>query len=112
MMKATVGAITNTELPGLDASAVKKFSDVGDGCLLVAVWEVGSLAILWDGRNHVDVNLFTYVEDIKIGDSFVNEFLRTIPSFTTMLRDEQPRGTGRIVAYQRDLEGNTEPHWA
>jgi hypothetical protein len=70
------------------------------------------LAILWDGRNHVDVNLFTYVEDIEIGDDFVTNFLLVIPSFTTMLRDEQPRGTGRNVAYQRDLEGNAEPHWA
>lgn len=112
LMKATVGAINKANLPGLDASFVKNFTDVGEGCLLVALWEGGSLAILWDGRSHVDVNLFTYVEDIKIGDGFVKNFLRAIPSFTTMLRDEQPRGTGRNVAYQRDLKGNTVPHWA
>jgi hypothetical protein len=112
LMKATIGAINSSDLPGLDASAVMKFCDVGEGCLLAALWEGGSLAILWDGRNHVDVNLFTYVEDIEIGDDFVTNFLLVIPSFTTMLRDEQPRGTGRNVAYQRDLEDNAEPHWA
>jgi hypothetical protein len=112
VMKATVDAITTTKLSGLDASALTQFSDLGEGSLLVALWDGGSLSILWDGREHVDVNLFTYIEDVNVGDTFVKELLRRLPSFTTMLRDEQPRGTGRIVAYQRDLKGNAEPHWA
>jgi hypothetical protein len=60
----------------------------------------------------VDVNLFTYVESISIGDLFGKEFLRFIPTYAIMLRDEQPRGTGKIVAYQRDLKDNDKPHWA
>ena len=112
LMKATLAAIKKAGLEGLEASAIKTFSDTGDGSLLVALWDWGSLAVLWDGRTHVDVNLFTYVESISIGDLFGKEFLRFIPTYAIMLRDEQPRGTGKIVAYQRDLKDNDKPHWA
>jgi hypothetical protein len=52
------------------------------------------------------------VEDIKIGDQVQDKFLQVLRGYQTVLRDEQPRGMGRVVAYQRDLQGNTEPHWA
>jgi len=112
LMKATLAAIKKAGLEGLEASAIKTFSDMGEGSLLVALWDGGSLAVLWDGRTHVDVNLFTYVESISIGDLFGTEFLRSIPTYAIMLRDEQPRGTGKIVSYQRDLDDTDEPHWA
>lgn len=96
----------------LQVDDVKEFSDLGTGSLLIAVWSKGSLAVLWDGKTHVDVNLFTYVEDIKIGDQVQDKFLQVLRGYQTVLRDEQPRGMGRVVAYQRDLQGNTEPHWA
>lgn len=97
---------------GLKVDDVKEFSDLGAGSLLIGTWSKGSLAVLWDGRKHVDINLFTYVEDVKIGDQVQDKFLQVFRGFQTVLRDEQPRGMGKIVAYQRDLEGNEEPHWA
>ena len=65
----------------------------------------------WDGRNHIDVNYFTYEENVKQANAFESAF-RTSKSLTTKLRDEQPRGIGRVVSYFSDLDENLEPHWA
>jgi len=109
--KATENALSKSNLPGLDKSIIKEYKNLGDGCVLVCMWSGGSLVVLWDGKDHVDVNLFTYVEDIELGNVFESNFSKLV-SLSTMLRDEQPRGVGRVVAYQRDLEDNDVPHWA
>ena len=74
-------------------------------------WEGGSVAVLWDGKEHVDINLFAYKEDIEIGNTFSTNFRNVLP-LSIMLRDEEPRGAGRVVSYRRDLEDNLAPHWA
>ena len=112
LSEATDNAIKVLNIPGLDSQSVKRFCDVGEGCLFVALYDSGSLVILWDGRTHIDVNLFSYDENLSIVDDFVNHFLKKIPSYATMLRDEQPRGTGRVVSYERDLKDDWIPHWA
>ena len=111
LIEATYAAIRALNTPGMSTDSVSTFCDVGDGCLLVALNESGSLAILWDGRSHIDINLFTYVEDVNLVDVFVDSFLELIPAYTTMLRDEQPRGSGRVVSYRRDLDEMQVPHW-
>lgn len=112
LSEATEHVIKELKLPGLDPQSVKKFCDIGDGCLLLALYGSGSLAVLWDGRTHIDVNLFSYHENLAIVDDFVKYFLKKIPSYTTMLRDEQPRGIGRVISYERDLKDQKIPHWA
>jgi hypothetical protein len=49
---------------------------------------------------------------VNLVDVFVDSFLELIPAYTTMLRDEQPRGSGRVVSYRRDLDEVQVPHWA
>ena len=93
--------------------AIHEYCDVGDGCVFVAYWSGGSVVLVWDGRVHVDVNFFTYKEDI----GSVNEFQRTltqhIPFLQLQLRDEQPRGFGRVVNFSKDIQQMGEiPHWA
>lgn len=112
LTKATNSAINAIDEAGLSEESVKKFCDVGEGCLFVSLFESGTLTVQWDGREHIDVIIFSLTEDIDIVNTFVDEFLTVIPSYTTMLRDEQPRGIGRIVSYQRDLDDTKLPHWA
>jgi len=88
---------------------IKSFDKVGDGCLLVACWSGGNVNILWDGRQHIDINLFTYAEDFDTSKKFESIFTSHIPKLTTKLRDEQPRGTGRVVNFLGDIEH--EAHW-
>jgi spermidine synthase len=112
LIKATDAAVSAIDEAGWSEKSVKKFCDVGEGCLFLALFESGTLTIQWDGRGHIDVVIFSLTEDIEMVDTFVDRFLEIIPSYTTMLRDEQPRGTGRVVSYQRDLEDTQRPHWA
>lgn len=102
-------AISASRYPGIDD--IRAFATSGDGCLLVAVWSAGSVIVVWDGRGHVDLNLFTYEENNQYANE-LDEGFRSGTSLETRLRDEQPRGIGRVVSYFGDLEGNDVPHWA
>lgn len=87
------------------------FADLGDGTLVSAVWVDGSAMLLHDGRNHIDANLFLYEEafekviDFETTFTSCTTFARCVPDITRTLRDTQPRGTGRVVSFMRDLRG-------
>lgn len=112
LSEAIKGAIKEVDI-GWDADSVKKFCDVGEGCLFLALFESGTLSILWDGRSHVDINIYTLKEDIDlVVDVFVQSFLEWIPTHVVTLRDEQPRGFGGVVSYGKDVSDGKLPHWA
>jgi len=106
-------AIVKTEFAGLELldDTINIHSGVGDGCIFMVTWSGGSIVVLWDGRKHIDVNLFTYEEDVKQADKFETNF-RTTKYLKTILRDEQPRGAGKVVSYFNDLKEQGDPHWA
>jgi spermidine synthase len=87
---------------------------LGEGQLLLYYWDAGSVFVLWDGRDHVDINLFTYEEDDYFVDEFLENINTQIPRLYLSLRDEQPRGLGRVVTYKRDLLEfrGKPPRWA
>ncbi len=106
-------AIVETKMPGLTLTdaLIRDYSKLGgDGALFLAVWSGGSVVVVWDGRIHVDVNLFTYEQDKNLADNFDKNF-RAGTTLNTMLRDEQPRGSGRVISYIKDLDGS-DPVWA
>ncbi len=114
-------AISKTDIAGLelndddgddDEEVIHEYLNVGHGCVLMTTWSGGSVVVLWDGRKHIDVNFFTYVEDVKVANAFEANFRGTLKYLKTMLRDEQPRGVGRVVSYFSDLSGDADPHWA
>ena len=92
----------------------------GDGCLFLAFWAGGSSMILWDGRNHIDMNLFTDVESNEFATKFVDTFVKKkLSDFEIKLHDEQPRGIGRVVNFEEDVgtfdesdPDDYDPHWA
>ena len=61
----------------------------------------------------VPMHLMVPVQDtVDVGCeivTFSTNFRNVLP-LTTMLRDEEPRGAGRVVSYHRDLEDNLAPH--
>jgi hypothetical protein len=99
----------------LSLSRVEKEDNaIGDGCVVAAFWGGGGVVVLWDGRRHVDVNLFVNVhankvDNIEFADSFEKLFAKRT-GLTRTLRDEQPRGTGRVVSF--DIEPGVRPIWA
>jgi spermidine synthase len=90
---------------------MEKFADVGDGAVVVAVWPRGNVVILWDGRDHVDLNLLIYKEDFKFIRDFEKTFLKEVPGMERALRDTQPRGVNRVVNFEKDLSKGFTPAW-
>jgi hypothetical protein len=85
---------------------------IGDGCIFTILWSEGSIIIIWDGRLHVDINLFLYEENIEKSNMIHETFLEGLPTFNTILRDEQPRGTGHVVNQEKDILTSKYPHWS
>jgi len=88
------------------------FTDVveGEGCIILSYWEKGFMLLLWDGRKHVDVNMYVYEEDWD----FVGQFedgLEDESELELSLRDIQPRGPGRVVMFPGEVDEKGTPAW-
>lgn len=102
------------------------FTEIGDGFLIAAVWPEGTAMLLYDGRGHMDVNIFAYKEDFRGFYAFDKAFTECqsftkhcVPGIQRTLRDTQPRGKGRVISFVADLGGLDEtgkplkiPNWA
>lgn len=97
----------------------------GEGDLFIALWSEGRAILLWDGRKHIDMNLILPAKinpegigssnaEITSGetfDSFAALVIDEIDGMAVVLRDEQSRGTGRVVNFVVDIESTQTPHW-
>ena len=91
-------------LQGRDLYQFEVYTNVGDGVAVVADMKAGSLIANWDGRDHVDLNIFLHDDtEIEIND-FLEDFKKLSGSKLKMgLRDDFPRGTGRVMNFREDL---------
>jgi hypothetical protein len=114
LLKQTILAMKMGSDIADDDLKVLDFKSVGEGCVVISFWSGGSVVLLWDGRNHVDLNLFTYLESNAFSKGFKTEFEKAYPLLNTVLVDEQPRGFGRVVNFIRDLGESSRdaPHWS
>ena len=72
----------------------------------------GNVIVLWDGRGHVDLNLFLYDEDDQFAKAFEKALTFELKVVQLALKDEQPRGIGRVVNFYGDLQDfNEKPRW-
>ena len=91
---------------------LRVYDEVGDGCIITGSWSNGSATLLWDGRDHVDINVFicdSVDDNVYAGKFFGEAFVRKINSLGLTAQDEHPRGFGRVVNFKTDLQDN--PHW-
>ena len=94
-----------------EAVEVQEFSEIGNGCVLAALWLGGSVIIIWDGNAHIDVNLFLDEESDQIAFDFKQSINQDALSLSIVLDDEHPRGTGRVVNFLEDVIPRADPHW-
>jgi len=94
------------------AVEVESFSNAGEGCLFIALWSANCAILVWDGRKHVDINLSTDEEDDEFFEFFESKFIKKLPSLKTTLRDEQPRGYGKVINFLEDINSDSDPIWA
>jgi len=100
----------------------------GEGCLLIALWSEGRVVLVWDGRKHLDMNIIlpakiieddldasggkeTEITSAETLNSFVQILINEIDGMGIVLRDEQSRGTGRVVNFAGDIESTQTPYW-
>jgi spermidine synthase len=82
----------------------ESYSGVGDGSLIVADFREGNIVLVWDGRDHIDLNLFLFDDQKELADSISSKFLNiTENNLKVALRDDFPRGIGRAVNFKSDL---------
>jgi S-adenosylmethionine/arginine decarboxylase-like enzyme len=114
VMSALQYALSAIDPRAFSAPEIHKLEVDGDGCLLVAYCSGGSVVLMWDGRIHIDVNLFTFSESSSAHDAFEQQLKTMLRSLEAILVDEQPRGFGRVVTFKEDLGiGEREaPYWA
>jgi len=106
-------AISSTKSSGELLSQPKEFTKIGDGCAIVAAWSNGmNVVVLWDGRKHIDINLFALDEDPNLATEFADNFRAVNPNLKNALRDEMPRGYGRVVNFMSDIGDRATPYWA
>ena len=86
-------------------SRFDKFTDVGNGCIIVSIFLQGSAILVWGGSDHVDINLFSFDQSKTIADNFVTKFTELSDNnLKVALRDDQPRGIGRVMSYTSEME--------
>jgi len=105
-------AVQNAVISSSSSSKIHEFSNVGDGSLLVSLISNGTVLVTWDGRKHIDINLFVFSHDNKFPEKFLKDFQFKISNMKLVLRDEQPRGYGRVVNYSTDVSERSVPRWA
>jgi hypothetical protein len=81
----------------------EKYS-VGDGGVVLALSNDGNFMAAWDGREHEDVNMFTYRQSVELADKLKDALLNAIANTLAVgLRDDQPRGTGHVVNFMSNI---------
>lgn len=88
----------------------------GSGSVVIVSWCKGQAIVLWDGDGRVDVNWFLFGVDLDIPEDLMASFDNAISillSFTAIVRDEIPRGIGRIINMPGEFEEREEesPLW-
>jgi hypothetical protein len=83
-------------------SRFEKFINVGDGAVVVSIFKEGGVVLVWDGLHHVDINLFSSNDDKENADAFIETFM-DLSNLQISLRDDQPRGTGRVVQFKAEM---------
>ena len=85
--------------------ATKQYTGVGDGGVVLATSSDSNVILVWDGREHIDINLFMHEESSEKSKNFIDSFVKeTKNKLSVSLRDDQPRGIGGVVNFPSDLD--------
>ena len=91
-----------------EMSPIESFP-IGAGVIMTAFWNEGHAILKWDGMKRVDINFFTFNEDMDIRLVFQDAFCDQIDYMVSVARDEHPRGYGSIVNFESEIKN--PPHW-
>lgn len=90
-----------------------EIDDIGDGCMLSCLNpDFGSIVLVWDGRTHIDIGYYTTEKGKTVQtdiESFYEAFRESMDfEMYIALRDDMPRGIGRVVNFPSDMRTSKE----
>jgi spermidine synthase len=88
----------------IEPTFTEQYDNIGDGGMILAISLEGYVTLVWDGREHITVNLFTYDENIGLPEKFAESFLKSSGDLVVGLRDDQPRGINRVINFPSDMD--------
>ncbi|KAL7551822.1 hypothetical protein ACHAWF_015091 [Thalassiosira exigua] len=88
---------------------VEAVNEVGDGLLLAALSSGGQVVMTWDGADGINVNIFTYAEDVDHHQSFVSPLTDSLTPMSLILQDEQPRGHNKVMTKSDRVDHDESP---
>ena len=91
---------------GMIATESQKYAanDIGEGGVVVCLSPIGEVILVWDGRKHIDISIFTDEEFVGLPERFIGHLFHLLDgSMVVALRDDQPRGTGHVINFPSDL---------
>ncbi|KAL7575289.1 hypothetical protein ACA910_001814 [Epithemia clementina (nom. ined.)] len=104
LKKSFEGALHH--LDPLQVSHRSQWRSVGDGCIFTGLFAGGGIVASWDGRIHIDVNIFLEGETghQQAAEAVEEILFNAIPNLSRIQYDLHPRGFGRVVNFKQDLE--------
>jgi S-adenosylmethionine/arginine decarboxylase-like enzyme len=95
---------------GIIATETKQFvKGLGEGGIVACLSPAGDVILVWDGREHVDISLFTDGENNGLPEIFIGHLFHLLDGKMAVgLRDDQPRGIGRVINFASDLEDDED----
>ncbi|KAL7565550.1 hypothetical protein ACA910_003825 [Epithemia clementina (nom. ined.)] len=79
-------------------------TQVGDGYVIVGAFSNGGIVASWDGRLHLDINVFHVNASSKsLAETLQNSIKGKIPGLSRVQFDTHPRGFGRVVSDKHEL---------
>jgi len=104
----THAAVQKTFVDALEkkytGATVKQTMPMGSALFVVAKHASGTAMLLWDGKTHATVNVWSTLERKKLADSFLKELTKA--KWVRELRDDMPRGINRVVNFESDWTAN------
>ena len=76
---------------------------IGDGLVASSTFQKGSIVLVWDGADRLDINLFLYRNHEAQMSEMMAELAEKLPKATLSLHDEQPRGIN-VVTLMEDVK--------
>lgn len=89
----------------LTCTTQQSFTGMGEGGVIMCVNPaVGNAVVVWDGRKHLDISLYLLGDAEQVPNIFLDTFLRHVDNkLKVALRDDMPRGIGRIINFPSDI---------
>jgi hypothetical protein len=107
---SSISAAAKAAIKSMGKGAVEEsFHEMGEGALYVALMSNAQVAVTWDGAGSVNVNIFTYDETVDHKKVFVSKFKASLPSMSLVLKDEFPRGYGKVITKSDRVNRDESP---